>query len=180
MTRGLIRMWAPGWSSNGTHGMMHTHGNPKKFPPDLVTTFPARSAKEVVCHRDDNKSPEEGVCCTGIKSVNSATINIDSARCLIRLCLLGQPCQRDVGVRSTDNVNDWSLEHSFTIAWYMDVADSSYIAVCYDCLWLIDHSQVLISLFYDGIVRFLTEFKGLRRGHILNGTMSAGDGSLCM
>ena len=31
-------------------------------------------------------------------------------------------------------------------------------------------SQVLISLFYDGIVRFLTEFKGLRRGQILNWT----------
>ena len=71
-------------------------------------------------------------------------------------------------------MNDWSLEHSFTIAWYMDVADSSYIAVCYDCLWLIDHSRVLISLFYDGIGRFPTEFRGLRRDQILNGTMSAG------
>ena len=28
MTLGLIRMWAPGWSLNGMHGMMHTHGNP--------------------------------------------------------------------------------------------------------------------------------------------------------
>ena len=73
-----------------------------------------------------------------------------------------------------DSVNDWRLKHSSTIAWYMDVADSSYIAVCYDCLWLIDHSRVLISLFYNGIVCFLTEFKGLRCGRMLNGTMSAG------
>ena len=123
-----------------------------KFPPDSITTFPARSVKEVVCYRDDIKSPEEGVCCTGIHSINCATRYIDSARCLVRWCLLGQPCRRDVGVRSTDNVNDWSLRHSLTIAWYMDVSDSSCIAVCYDCLWLIDHSRVLISLFYDGII----------------------------
>ena len=39
---------------------------------------------------------------------------------------------------------------------------------------MIDHSRVLISLFYDGIIRFLTEFKELRCSQILNGTMSAG------
>ena len=88
----------------------------KKIPLDSVTAFPARSAKEVVCYRDDNKSPEEDVCCSSIRSVNCATGYIDRARCLVRLCLLGQPCQRDVGVRSTDNVNDLSLKHSFTIA----------------------------------------------------------------
>ena len=27
LTLGLIRIWAPRWSSNGTRGMMHTHGN---------------------------------------------------------------------------------------------------------------------------------------------------------
>ena len=31
MTMDLIRMWTPGWSSNGTHGMMHTQGNPKYY-----------------------------------------------------------------------------------------------------------------------------------------------------
>ena len=85
-------------------------------PPDSVTAFPARSAKEVICYRDDNKFPEEGACCTGIHSVNCATRYIDGARCLVRLCLLGQPAQRDVGVWNTNNVNDWGLEHSFTIA----------------------------------------------------------------
>ena len=79
-----------------------------------------------------------------------------------------------MGVRSTDNLNEGILKYSSTIAWYMDVADSSYIVVCYDCLWLIDHSRVLISLFYDRIVRFLAEFQGLRRRRMLNGTMSAG------
>ena len=73
----------------------------EKSPPDSVTAFPAKSAKGMVCYREDNKSPEEGACCTGIHSVNGATRYIDSARCLVRLCLLGQPCQRDVGVRCT-------------------------------------------------------------------------------
>ena len=113
--------------------------------PDSVTAFPARSAKEVICYRHDNKSPEEGACCTGICSDNCATRYIDGASCLVRLCLLGQPGQRDMDVRSTNNVNDWDLEHSFTIAWCTNVADSSYIVVCYDCLWLIDHSRVLNS-----------------------------------
>ena len=138
--------------------------------PDSVTAFPARSAKEVLCYRDDNKSLEEGACCAGIRSVNCATRYIYGARCLVRLCLLEQPGQQDGDVRSMNIVNDWS----FTIAWCTNVADSSYIVVCYECLWLIDHSRVLISLFNDGIVRFLTEFEGLGRGQILNETMSAG------
>ena len=74
-----------------------------------VTAFPARSAKEVVCYRYDNKSPEEGACCTGIRSIYCATGYIDSAGCLVRLCLLGQPCQWDVCVQSTDNVSIVSL-----------------------------------------------------------------------
>ena len=82
--------------------------------------------------------------------------------CPIVFC--GTAVPTDVDVQCTNNVNDWSLEHGLTIAWGMNAAGSSYIAVCYDCLWLIDHSRVLISLFYDGIVRFLTEFKGLKRG----------------
>ena len=116
----------------------------------------------MICYREDNKSPEEGACCAGIRSVNCATRYIDGAGCLVRLCLLEQPGQREGDVRSTNNVNDWGLEHNFTIAWCTIVADSSYIVVCYDCLWLIDHSQVLISLF-------------LRRGQILNEIMSADD-----
>ena len=101
--------------------------------PDPDTGFPAESAKEVVCYRD-MKIPEEDACCTGIRSVNHATRYIDSARCLVRLCLLGRPCQRDLDVRCANNVIDWNLEHSFTVAWCVNAADSSYIAVCYDCL----------------------------------------------
>ena len=44
-------------------------------------------------------------------------------------------------------MNDWDLKHSFTIDWYVDVADSSRIAVCYDCLWLIDLLRTMRSLF---------------------------------
>ena len=128
-----------------------------------------------MCYRDDNKSPKEDVGCTDIRSVDCATGYMDGARCLVRLCLLGQPCRRDMGIRSTDNVNEGILKQSSTIAWYMDVADSSYIVVCYDCLWLIYHSRVLISLLYDRIVCVLTEFKGLRGGRMFNGTLSADD-----
>ena len=31
-------------------------------PPDSLRVFSARSAKEVLCYRDDKKSPEEGAC----------------------------------------------------------------------------------------------------------------------
>ena len=48
-----------------------------------------------------------------------------------------RPCQHDVDVRCANNVSDWSLEHSFTVAWCVNAEDSSYIAVCYNCLWLI-------------------------------------------
>ena len=70
-------------------------------------------------------------------------------------------------------MNDWGLKHSFTIDWYMNVADSSRIVVCYDCLCLIDLLRTMISLFYDGMMRSLTEFKGLRCGQILSETMYA-------
>ena len=101
-------------------------GESEISPPDSVTAFPARSAKEVLCYRDDKKSPEEGACCAGIRSVNCVTRYIYGAR----LCLLEQPGQRDGDVRSTNIVNDWGLEHSFTIALCTNVADSSYIVVC--------------------------------------------------
>ena len=76
------------------------------------------------------KISEEDVCCTDIRSVNCATGYIDSARYLVPLCLLERPCQRDVDVRCANNVSDWSLEHSFTVAWCVNAEDSSYIAVC--------------------------------------------------
>ena len=48
-------------------------GESEISPPDSVTAFPARSAKEVLCYKDDTKSPEKGACCAGIRSVNCAT-----------------------------------------------------------------------------------------------------------
>ena len=33
-------------------------GESEISPPDSVAAFPARSAKEVLCYRDDTKSPE--------------------------------------------------------------------------------------------------------------------------
>ena len=64
--------------------------------------------------------------------------------------MLGRLSRRDIGVWNNDNVNDRGLKRSFTIDWYMDVADSSRIAVCYDCLCLIDLLRTMMSLFYDG------------------------------
>ena len=118
------------------------------------------SVKDVVYYRDFSKCLESDICCTGIQSVDCAERYIDGAGYLIRLCLLEQPSRQDVGVQS-DNANDWSLKHSFTIDWDMSVADSSGIAVCHDCLCLIDLLRTMISLFYDGMMRSLTEFKGL-------------------
>ena len=124
--------------------------------PDPDTGFPAEPAKEVVCYRDNMKIPEEDACCTGIRSVNCVTRYIDSARYLVRLCLLGRPCRREVDVRCVNNVIDWCLEYSFTVAWCVNAADSSY-------KW---------------IGRILTEFKGPRPGQILTGTITS-DGRWC-
>ena len=101
--------------------------NPLPDPDTDVRTQDV--AKEAVCYREDKKISEEDVCCTDIRSVN----------------------QRDVDVRCANNVSDWSLKHSLTVAWCVNAEDSSYIAVCYDCLWLIDHSRTLMFWFYEWI-----------------------------
>ena len=109
-------------------------GESEISPPDSLRVFSARSAKEVLCYRDDKKSPEEGACCDGIRSDNCVTKYRYSDRCIVRLCLLERPGQRDGDVRSTNSVNDWGLAHSFTISWCTNIADSSKVAVCYECL----------------------------------------------
>ena len=63
-------------------------------------------------------------------------------------------------------MNDWGLAHSFTISWCTNIADSSNVAVCYECLWLIDHSRVVISWFTNGIGRILSDVADLRRAQI--------------
>ena len=141
-------------------------GESKISPPDSLRVFSARSVKEVLCYRDDKKSPEEGACCDGIRSDNCVTKYIYGDRCIVRLCLLEQPGQRDGDVRSTNSVNDWCLAHSFTISWCTNIADSSKVAVCYECLWLIDHSHVVICWFTNGIGRILTDVEELRRAQI--------------
>ena len=50
MTMDLIRMWTPGWSSNGMDGMMHIQGNPK-YPTGLGYGFSGKVAKEVLCYQ---------------------------------------------------------------------------------------------------------------------------------
>ena len=99
-------------------------------------------ATEIVCYREDKNIPEEDVCCTDTPSVNWATGYIDSARYIVPLCLLERPCQRDVDVRCMNNANDWNEEHGLTVAWCVNAEDSSYIEVCYDCLWLIDNLRI--------------------------------------
>ena len=46
-------------------------------------------------------------------------------------------------------MNDWSLKHRFAIDCYMDVTDSSPIAMCYDCLCLVYLLRTMRSLFYN-------------------------------
>ena len=170
MTLGLIRVWAPGWSPNGTHGMVHVHGNPKNSHRTQLRLF--------------RRGRQRRWCVTGmIRNLRKRM----SVAPTFTLLTVRQDIWMVPGVlfdcvccdsRADGTWASGVLKHISTIAWYMDVADSSYIVVCYECLWLIDHSQVLISLFYDRIVRFLmcflTEFQGLRCGRMLNGTMSAG------
>ena len=106
--------------------------------------------KDVVYYRDDCKFSEWDVCYTGINSVNYRYRYVDGDIYLVRLCLLKRPSRRDIDVWDNDNVNDWSLKHRFTIDWYMDVTNSSPIAVCCDCLCLVYWLWTMRSLFYDG------------------------------
>ena len=113
----------------------------ENFPPDSARALPAVSVKDVVYYRDDSKCPEGDVCYAGINSVSCRDRYVDGDR--YRLCLLRRPSRRGLGVWNNDNVNDWGLKHSFTIDWYMEVTDSSPIAVCYDCLCLIDFCSMM-------------------------------------
>ena len=63
-------------------------------------------------------------------------------------------------------MNDWGLAHSFTISWCTNIADSSNVVVCNECLWLIDHSRIVISWFTNGIGRILADVADLRRAQI--------------
>ena len=167
MTMDLIRMWTPGWSSNGTDGMMHTQGNPKYPHRTRLRLF--RQSRRRRCYvKGMIRNLWKRVPVVTAFALITATRYIYGDRCLVRLCLLEQPGQRDGDVRSTNIVNDWGLAHIFTIAWCMNIVDSSYVAVCYDCLWLIDHSRVLISWFNNEIGRILTEFEGLRCVQIIS------------
>ena len=106
-----------GFDSDAGSGM-ECEWNTENPLPDPDTDIRAQDgAKEVVCHSENKKIPEEDVCCTDIRSVNCATEYIDSARYLVPLCLLERPCQRDVDVRCADNVSNWNLENNFTVAW---------------------------------------------------------------
>ena len=147
--------------------------------PEPDTDFHTQNGpKEVVCYRKDKKITEEDVYCTDIRPVNCVTGYIDSARYLVPLCLLERPCQRYADVRCANSVSDCSLEYSFTVSWCVNAEDSSYIAVCYDCLWLIDHSRTLICLFYEWIGRIRMEFEGPSRGKIITEIKTA-DGRRC-
>ena len=141
-------------------------GNQTLIRPDTDICTQA-GKKEIVNDRGDKNTPEEDVCCTDIPSVNWASGYIDCARYLVPQCLLEWPCRRDVDVRVMNNMNDWKLEHSLTVAWCVNAEDSSYIAVCYDCLWLIDHLRTLIFVFYKWIVLIHTGLVGPRCGQTI-------------
>ena len=57
---------------------------------------------------------------------------------LVPQCLLEWPSRREGDVRVMNNVNDRKLKHCLMAAWCGNAEDSSYIAVCCDCLWLIN------------------------------------------
>ena len=150
----MIQIWALersfGWKTWNDACAWESWSTSEDFPPDSARALPAVFAKDVVYYRDDCKFPKWDVCYTGINSVNYRYRYVDGDIYLVRLCLLKRPSRRDIGVWDNDNVNDWSLKHGFTIDWYMDVTDSSPIAVCYDCLCLVYLLWPMRSLFYDG------------------------------
>ena len=119
-----------GWNTQNDACAWESWSASENFPPDSTKALPL--VKDVVDYRDDSKCPEGDVCYTGINSVNGRDRYVDGDGYLVRLCLLTLPSRWDIGVWSNDNVNDRGLKHSFTIDWYMDVADSSRIVVCYD------------------------------------------------
>ena len=121
-------------------------GNPQSDPDTDMCTH---AGKEVIVnHAGDKNNPDEDVCCADIPAVHWASGYIDCARYVVPQCLLEWPCRRDGDVWVM-TVNDGKLEHSITAAWCVNAEDSSYIAVCCDCLWWIDHVQNLIFVFYS-------------------------------
>ena len=73
-----------------------------------------------------------------------------------------------------NNVNDGKLEHGLTAAWCVNAEDSAYIAVCCDCVWLIDHLRNLIFVFYRWIRLIHTGLEGPRDGQIITQMKTAG------
>ena len=97
-----------------------------------------------------------------------------SKKKIVPQCLLEWPCRRDGDVRVMNNVNDGKLEHCLTAAWCVNAEDSSYIAVCCDCLWLIDHLRNLIFVFYWWIMRIHTGPEVPCDGQIITQIKTAG------
>ena len=93
---------------------------------------------------------------------------------IVRKCLLEWPCRRDGDIRVMNNVNDGKLEHGLTAAWCVNAEDSSYIAVCCDCLWLIYHLRNLIFVFYKWIMLIHTGLEGPRDIQIIAQMKTAG------
>ena len=63
-------------------------------------------------------------------------------------------------------MNDWNLARRFTIYWCTNIADSSNVAVCYECLWLIDHSRWMGRILADvGYLR-RTQIKSAPNGDV--------------
>ena len=147
-------------------------GNPQSDPDTDMCTHAGK--KEIVNHAGDTYSPEDDVCCADIPAVNWASGYIDCARYLVPQCLLEWPCRRDGDVHVMNIVNDGKLEHSLTAAWFVNAEDSSYIAVCCDCLWLIDHLRNLIFVFYRWIMLIHTGLEGPRDGQIITEIRAAG------
>ena len=146
--------------------------NPKSDPDTDMCTHAGK--KEIVIHAGDKNNPDEDVCCADIPAVHWASGYIDCARYVVPQWLLEWPCRRDGDVCVMNNGNDGKLEHSITAAWCVNAEDSSYISVCCDCLWLIDHLRNLIFVFYRWIMLIHTRLEGPRDGQIITEIRTAG------
>ena len=84
------------------------------------------------------------------------------------------PSRREGDIRVMNNVNDRKLKHSLTAAWCVNAEDSSYIAVCCDCLWLIDQLRNLTFVFCRWKMLIHTGQEGPREGQTITQIKTTG------
>ena len=146
--------------------------NTQSYPDTDMCTHTGK--KVIDNHAGDENNPDEDLCCANVPAVHWASGYMDCASYVVPQCLLEWPCRRDRDARVTNNVSDGKLEHSITAAWCVNTEDSSYIAVCCDCLWWIDSVRNVTFVLYSWSMLIHTSREGLRDGQKMTKTRTTG------